>query len=347
MVNSKLLKIRSFVLERWSIFFLLLLLIFFSITARGFLSIQNLQDILIASISVLILGIGVTFVIISGGIDLSVGYSMSLSAVIIAWFIRALTQNNTHPALSILTGLVVSFFVIMIVGLTNGYLIAYLQVPPFIATLGMLGITHGVALIVSRGFPIANLPQIISSLGNRYLFYFIPGKWFSFFILPENIPIEESRNVVRIIPLVVIVVAIIAIVMIIILSKTPFGKHTYAIGCSLEVAKQAGIKTKVHLLKVYSISALFTLFAGLIYVFRFGSGNVEAGSAHLLNSIAAVVIGGASLYGGTGSIKGTIIGALIIGTLTVGLVMLGVKPFYQYIVIGGVIIIGVLIDRFK
>lgn len=340
-------KLKEFILRRWSLFFLLLLLISFSITAQGFFSSENMQDIILASASVLILGIGVTFVIISGGIDLSVGYTMGLSAVTMAYIIRELTKINTHPIISVLIAFIVALFMGLIVGLINGYLVAYLRVPSFIATLGMFGIAHGVALLISGGFPIASLPDIISSLGNRYIFYYKPREWLSFFKLPENIEASELREVVRIMPLVVIFITIITIFMIIILSKTKFGKHTYAIGCSEAVARRAGIKTKVHILKIYCISALFAVLAGALYVFRYGSGNTEAGAAHMLNSIAAVVIGGASLFGGTGDIQGTTIGALIIGTLTIGLVMLSVRPFYQFIVIGAVIIIGVLIDQFS
>jgi len=135
------------------------------------------------------------------------------------------------------------------------------------------------------------------------------------------------------------------IFMIIVLSKTRFGKHAYAIGCNSSVALRSGIKVKRQLLKIYCISSLFAALGGIYYIFRYGSGNAEAGAAHMLNSIAAVVIGGASLYGGTGNISGTLIGALIIGTLQTGLVILGVQPFYQYIAIGAVIVLGVLFDQ--
>ncbi len=211
----------------------------------------------------------------------------------------------------------------------------------------MYGIAHGAALIWSGGFPVANLPDTVISIGNRYLFYYLPKNWFSFFKMPLDVPQHHLKEVFRLIPLIAVIVILIAIFMAIILSKTQFGKHTYAIGNSMIVAKRAGIMVKTHLLKIYCLSSLFAALGGVSYVFRYGSGNAEAGAAHMLNSIAAVVIGGASLYGGTGDIQGTIIGALIIGTLQVGLVMLGVQPFYQYIAIGLIIIFGVVFDQFS
>ena len=335
----------KFLLKRWSILFLLLLLCFFSITGSGFFSLENYQDIFLASISVLLLGIGMTFVIISGGIDLSVGFTMGLSAVVMASITRDLTMLDVSSSFSIPLAILAALLIGIFIGLVNGYLVAFLNVPPFIATLGMYGIAHGAALIWSGGFPVGNLPDIVASLGNRYMIYYLPQEWISFFSMPDNVATSELRNVVRAIPLSALVVIVVMIFMIIILSKTRFGKHTYAIGCSQSVARRAGINVKSHLLKLYCISSLFAALGGIYYAFRYGSGNAEAGAAHMLNSIAAVVIGGASLYGGTGNIIGTLIGALIIGTLQVGMVIMGVQPFYQYIAIGAVIVIGVVFDQ--
>ena len=323
----------------------MLLVCYFSVMGRGFLSLENFQDIFLASTSVILLGIGMTFVIITGGIDLSVGFTMGFTAVVMASIVQKLTLLQVPPVVSILLALLAALLVGLAVGAVNGYLVAFLKVPPFIATLGMYGIAHGAALIWSGGFPVANLPDIIASLGNRYLFYYLPKKWLTFFAMPENVPHTELRNVVRIIPISGLLVVVIMIFMIIILAKTQFGKHTYAIGCSQSVARRSGINVKKHLLKIYCISSVFAALGGIVYTFRYGSGNAEAGAAHMLNSIAAVVIGGASLYGGTGNILGTLIGALIIGTLQIGLVIMGVQPFYQYIAIGAVIILGVVFDQ--
>jgi len=339
------LEINNILLRRWPIFFLLLLLCFFSITGTGFFSLENFQDIFLASTSVLLLGIGMTFVIISGGIDLSVGFTMGFSAVVMASITRDLTLQNVSPFISILLAILAALIIGIFIGLVNGYLVAFLKVPPFIATLGMYGIAHGAALIWSGGFPVGNLPDILASLGNRYLIYYLPQEWISFLSMPDNVPHSELRNVVRAIPLSALFVIGIMIFMMIVLSKTRFGKHTYAVGCSQSVARRSGINVKHHLLKIYCISSLFAALGGVYYTFRYGSGNAEAGAAHMLNSIAAVVIGGASLYGGTGNIMGTLIGALIIGTLQIGLVMLGVQPFYQYIAIGVVIVVGVVFDQ--
>ncbi len=338
-------KINNFFLRRWSVFFLFLLIGFFSITGQGFFSLENFQDIFIASTSVLLLGIGMTFVIISGGIDLSVGFTMGFSAVVMASITRDLTHLNFSPLISISLAILAALSIGIFVGLVNGYLVAFLKVPPFIATLGMYGIAHGAALIWSGGFPVGNLPDILASIGNRYILYYLPQEWISFFSMPDNVAHPELRNVIRAIPLLSLIVIGIMIFMSIVLSRTRFGKHTYAIGCSQSVAKRSGIKVKHHLLKIYCISSLFAALGGIYYTFRYGSGNAEAGAAHMLNAIAAVVIGGASLYGGTGNIVGTLIGALIIGTLQIGLVILGVQPFYQYIAIGAVIVIGVVFDQ--
>jgi ribose/xylose/arabinose/galactoside ABC-type transport system permease subunit len=338
-------EISNILLKRWFVFFLLLLLCFFSITGTGFFSLENFQDIFLASTSVLLLGIGMTFVIISGGIDLSVGFTMGFSAVVMASITRDLTLQNVSPGVSISVAIFAALLIGIIIGAVNGYLVAFLKVPPFIATLGMYGIAHGAALTWSGGFPVGNLPDILASIGNRYLIYYLPQKWLSFLDMPGNVPHSELRHVVRAIPLAALVVIVIMLFMIIVLSKTRFGKHTYAIGCSQSVARRSGINVKLHLLKIYCISSVFAALGGIYYTFRYGSGNAEAGAAHMLNSIAAVVIGGASLYGGTGNIIGTLIGALIIGTLQIGLVILGVQPFYQYIAIGAVIVIGVVFDQ--
>ena len=336
---------KEFLLRRWSFLFLFLLIFFFSLTGRGFFSLDNFQDIVLASTTVILLGIGMTFVIISGGIDLSVGFTMGLSAVVMASFVKQFTAVNISPLVSILLAILLALFIGIIIGSVNGYLVAYLRVPPFIATLGMYGIAHGVALIWSGGFPVASLPDIVASLGNRYFIYLLPGEWLTILHMPENVPYSDLRNVIRLIPLLALVVIAVTIYMSIVLSRTRFGKHTYAIGSSHIVARQSGINVRGQLLKIYCISSMFAALGGIFYTFKYGSGNAEAGAAYMLNSIAAVVIGGASLYGGTGDIVGTFIGALIIGTLQVGMVILGVQPFYQYIAIGAVIIVGVLIDQ--
>lgn len=338
-------RLKTFFLKRWSLAFFLILLIFFSIVGKGFFSIENFQDIFLASTSVMLLGIGVTFVIITGGIDLSVGFTMGLTSVVMASIVRDLSIAGYQPAFCILLALVPTFLVGLATGLVNGYIVAHLKVPPFIATLGMFGIAHGAALIWSGGFPVANLPDAVISLGNRYLFYYLPGEWLTFFRMPPGVPHTDLKNVVRLIPVVAVVVILIAVFMIVVLSRTQFGKHTYAVGNSMVVSRRAGIRVKSHLLQIYCLSALFAALGGISYVFRYGSGNAEAGAAHMLNSIAAVVIGGASLYGGTGDIQGTVIGALIIGTLQIGLVIMGVQPFYQYIAIGSIIIFGVILDQ--
>jgi ribose transport system permease protein len=330
----------------WAWIFLALLIIFFSFTGQGFLSLTNFQNIL-ANMSILaILAFGQTFVIIAAGIDLSTGYIMGMVSVVSALAMTSMPPDSPLWVI-VIVGAVVGIFAALIAGLVNGLLIAKLNVPPFIATLGMFGIARGVGFLLSGGMPVPIQVPGIGRLGNGYLFYYHPDAGWSFLDIPVGLERAQMRDLQGILPFVVIAVIILIVAAHLLLSRTKFGLYTYAIGGNKEASLRAGIPVIRQLTSIYLISALFAAFAGLVYNLRFTNGAANAGEALLLDSIAAVVIGGASLFGGAGTVVGTLIGALIIAVLSNGLVILAVNPFWQFIAVGVVIILAVLIDQAK
>jgi ribose transport system permease protein len=217
-----------------------------------------------------------------------------------------------------LCGIGAGVAVTVIPGLVNGGLIAHLKVPPFIGTLGMYGVARGAAYLFAGGMTIS-----------------ITNDWYS--------AIGNSR--VLGVPILVILTAIACIVMHYMLSQTRFGQHTYAMGASEAAARRAGINVKRLTLKIYLLSAVMAGVGGVLYTGRFSAGAAQAGEPLLLDSIAAVVIGGASLFGGSGTIWGTVAGALVIAVIQYGLVFIDVEPFWQFVAVGTVIIISVLVDQ--
>jgi ribose transport system permease protein len=278
----------------------------------------NLQSIAIFAVAPLLLATGQTFVIISGGIDLSVGFIMGLAAVVAAHVINWAGASMPLP-LAVLLGALAAVLVAAIPGLVNGLLVSRLRVPPFIGTLGMFGVARGVAFLLAGGtvVPISN-NSFFSALGN--------GRFFN-------------------VPYIVIVTAVFVLLMHYILSQTRFGQHNYAIGANPQAARRAGIDIKGHLTRLYILSAVCAGLAGVLYSARFNAGAAQAGEPLLLDCVAAVVIGGASLFGGSGTIFGTVAGAFVIAVIQYGLVFVNVEPFWQFISVGVVIIISVLIDQ--
>lgn len=336
------------ILQRnWSFLFLIILLFILSIFGTGFFSLQTFQNILLASCTIMLIGMGETFVMITGGIDLSVAFVTGFATVIAATLMKAMNIAGINPIVIVLSGLAVGVLVCVIPGLVNGYLIAKLNVPPFIATLGMYGIARGVSLIISKGWPIGGQPDLLGVLGNGYLIYYLPNVGINFWQMSFDIPHSQFRDVIPILPYPVILLFILLVSLHFVLSKTEFGLYTYAIGGSKEAAIRAGIKVTKHLIKVYILSAVMAGTAGMVYTMKYASGHANAGEQKLLDSIAGIVIGGVSLMGGKGTIiPGTLIGALIIASLQTGLVSLAVSPFYQFIAVGCIIIIAVIVDQF-
>jgi ribose transport system permease protein len=288
---------------------LFIVILIFWLLSPYFFSTSNLVNILLQSSINAIIAVGMTYVIITAGIDLSVGSIMAFSAVILA----SAMQSGIGVPIAILISLIVG----TLCGLSNGLLISYGMLPPFIATLGMMSIARGAALLVTQGKPISG---------------FSPE--FRFLATGEILSI----------PFPVILMIIIYIAAHIILKKTLLGRYTYAIGGNEEASHLSGINTKIIKTTVYGISGLLSGFAGVILTARLNSAQPIAGIMYELDAIAAVVIGGTSLLGGEGKISGTLIGALIMGVLRNGLNLLGVSSFVQQIVIGVVIIIAVLVD---
>jgi ribose/xylose/arabinose/galactoside ABC-type transport system permease subunit len=336
-----------FVGRNWALIFLIFMLILFSFLGENFFSLRNFNNIILGVSSLLLLASGETFVIISKGIDLSIGFVMGFVCVSSAIIMRDLSAAGYSPIISIMTGSIIGLLLGLIPGIINGFLVAKLKVPPFIATLGMWGIANGLAWRLCEGFPIAFLPLQVRDIGNAYLAYFSPKEGFSFFIKPELTERKDILSLLKIIPIPILWITFILVIFAFILSRTKFGQHTYAIGGKVDAAIRAGINVPLHLIKIYVISSFFAATAGVLLVFKLNMGvHTQYTSSYELFAIAAVVIGGASLTGGKGTIWGTVIGVLLIETLNNGLMMMGLPIFYRYIATGCILIIAVLIDQF-
>ena len=338
----------------WAWVFLALLIIFFffsvSLTSDGrvnFLTLRNSQNILVAITPVLLMGLGQTFVIISAGIDLSVGWVMGLASVVSALVIRSLVDDvGMAQELAIAIGFAAGVSSALIPGFINGVIIAKLHVPSFIVTLGMSFIARGAAFLLSGGNVVGGQPQGVRNFGNEALLYYVSGEGGGLYFLKRpDVTGEQLRHLDRIFTWPVVVTAIAVTIAIFILRRTQFGRHTYAIGGNREAAVRAGVPVDRHTILIYMLASFTAGIAGVLHTARFSGGSSIAGDPLLLSSIAAVVIGGVSLFGGAGHITGTIIGALIIAVLTTGLVMLNVQPFWQFVVVGIVVILAVLIDQ--
>ena len=293
-------------------FVLLVLVVFMLIKAPNFGTVSNLFNVA-RSISIsAILAAGMTFVIITTGIDLSVGSTIAVSGCIAV----LAAQQGLNPLLAILLGMVIG----ALIGLINGFLIAYCNLAAFIVTLGTMTFMRGLAYTITGGLPIVDNGLNFRALGNGYLFH---------------------------VPIPFIVMIIVYVVMWIVLDKTKYGSHVYAVGGNAEAARLAGINVKGVLLSVYVIAGLCAGLAGCIFAARVVSAQPTAGDGYEMDAIAAAVLGGTSLMGGKGKIPGTLIGAIIFGVLTNGLVLMNVPFFTQQLVKGIVIIIAVLIDGLK
>lgn len=291
---------------------LVLLVIIMAIIAPNFLSMNNLMNIA-RSISInAIIAAGMTFVIITAGIDLSVGSIIAVSGVsaVVACIAGA-------PAI---IGILVGFIAGAIAGWINGALSAYLSLAPFIVTLGMMTFLRGLGYTMTGGQPIVDNKLAFRDLGNG----FIVG-----------------------IPVPVIVMIIVYIICWFVLERTRYGRHVYAVGGNPEAARLAGINVKRVLTSVYVIAGALSGLAGVIFAARVVSAQPTAGTGYELDAIAAVVLGGTSLAGGKGKIIGTLIGAIILGVLSTGMILMNVQFFTQLLIKGVVIILAVAIDSLK
>ncbi|NDJ62781.1 MAG: ABC transporter permease [Chloroflexi bacterium] len=334
----------------WSWLFLIGLIAFFSFAGEGFFSIRNFGNILVSGTLIILMALGQTFVIITGGIDLSIGWTVGLSSVVTARVMRDLSDGGVEVIPAILIGVVFGLLVALIPGIVNGILIARIRIPPFIATLGMFGIVRGAAFLLTDGQNVignidSSVRDVLRLVGNGSLLYNIPDFGIAWLSQPPDLTREQLRALQRLAPYPVLIVAVIIVIMAFVLARTQFGRHTYAIGGNAEAARRAGINVSRHLITIYIISALMAGIAGVLHVFRFTAGAPQAGESALLDSVAAVVIGGTSLFGGEGRISGSVVGALIIAVLGTGLVILNIDALWQFVIVGCIIIVAVLVNQ--
>ncbi len=281
-----------------------------SLTTDNFLSSDNLVNIA-RQISInAIIAVGMTCVILSGGIDLSVGSVMALTGTLTA----GLMVSGTPPGLAILIGIAAG----IAFGVANGFFVAYAVMPPIIVTLATMGIARGLALIYTGGYPVGGLPG-----------------WFDFFGRGSFLGIQAP----------ILIMLLVFAVAYVLLEHTPIGRYIYSIGGNEEATRLTGVRVTRYKLVVYAISGFTASIAGLVLTSRLMSGQPNAGVSFELDAIAAVVMGGTSINGGRGSIIGTLIGAVMLGVLNNGLNMMGVSPYLQNIIKGIIILLAIYISR--
>ncbi len=297
---------------------LIALFVVFSLASPNFLRFDNIVGILLATAVNGVLALGVTFVIITGGIDLSIGTVMTFAAVMTGVFI---TFWQLPVAVGVLGGMVAG----ALCGVINGLLIAKLKIPPFIATLGMLNVAKGLALVTSGLKPIyfSDTPSFNNIAMGSALGSVIPG-----FDIPNAVLILFGA----------------AIIASLVLTKTILGRYTFALGSNEEATRLSGVNVDGWKIAVYTLCGLFSGLAGVLIASRINSAQPSLGQGYELDAIAAAVIGGTSLSGGEGTILGTIIGAFIISTLTNGLRIMSVPQEWQTVVTGGIVILAVYLD---
>ncbi len=333
----------SFLGGRWVLIFLALETVFFCFRSEGFASLNSVQLLLFYGVQVFLLATAELFVIVTGGIDLSVGYVLGFASIVSIKLIERLTAAGLDPALALLAGSAATLAIGIVPGLINGALVAYLSVPPFIATFSMLGVCHGVSELIINGVYAMGLPKLASDIGTGHFLYLAPGLPPSLFQRPE---VERGVSVLEIVPNIVVATAVVVGIFAFVLARTRFGRHVYAIGGNMDAAVRAGIPVRRRIVGVYATSSFLASLAGIVYAFMYVSGKADAGASLLLDAIAAVVIGGASMFGGSGTVGRTMVGALIIAVLDLGLRMAGVPTFDKYILVGVILILAVMMERY-
>lgn len=292
---------------------LLVLGTIFSLLTDTFLTIPNILNVLLQISIIAILGFGVTIIIISAGIDLSLGSVMALVGMGTA---AILTSSNPSIFFAILGGLLIGG----IVGFINGITVAYIHLPAFIATLAMMSIARGVALVVTNAIPIYNLPESFLFLGSGFLWG---------------------------IPTPIYVMIGLYFILDFILRKTKFGRYIYAIGGNEEATRLSGINIKRYKLLVFVVGGICTGVAGILFTARLGSGQPTAGVGYELDAITAAILGGTNLFGGSGNLIGTLIGAFVMGVINNGQALLNISSYVQNIVRGIIVILAVGISTYQ
>lgn len=293
---------------------LLALVIILSLLSPRFLTFTNLTNVLRQTSLNAIIAVGMTFVILTGGIDLSVGSILALSS--------AITAGLLVEGYSVIAAMLVGLIVGGLIGTFNGIVITKGKIPPFITTLAVMTLARGATLVYTGGQPITGLGAAFRKIGTGH------------------IPFTS-------VPVPVIIMLGIFLIAYYTLSQTRFGRYVYALGGNEEATRLSGINTNKIKIMVYSISGTLAALSGIILTSRLNSAQPTAGEGYELDAIAAVVLGGSSLSGGKGGVGGTLVGALIIGILNNGLNLLNVSPFYQLMAKGAVILLAVLLDKNK
>ena len=304
----------------WILLILIGMIVVFSVMEpSSFATVNNLRNIATNAAILLVVAVGMTFVIITAGIDLSVGSVLVFSGVVSAKAMNGMDGNGWDV---ILVGVVVAVACGLGWGVLNGLLITKARVPPLIVTLGTLGMALGLALIITDGVDIREVPpKLVTSIGVGRVFDQIP--W-----------------------LVVIAIAVVLIFGVM-LHMTRFGRHTYAIGSNDEAARRAGINVDRHLIAIYAISGLLSGLAGFMSLARFATTTIGGHATDNLQAIAAVVLGGTSLFGGVGTVLGTVVGVFIPAVLQNGFVITGVETFWRDVAVGAVLIAAVYLDQLR
>jgi ribose transport system permease protein len=288
---------------------------FFAVASPVFLNYGNITNILFSTVVIGTLALGTTFVIITGGIDLSIGTGMALCAVMSGVFIVDL-------GIPLVLGVLAAILFGGLIGLVNGFNVAVLRLPPFIATLAMMLVAQGLALVVSNSTPI----------------YFTDHPAYTDLSIGTLVPGSRFPNAV-------IILAVAAVLAGVLLNRTVLGRYTYSIGSNEDATALSGIDVRRWKIIIYTLAGLFTGLAGVMISARLGSAQPATGMGYELQAIAAVVIGGTSLSGGKGSIVGTVIGALIISVLNNGLQILSIPQEWQNVILGCVILVAVYADQ--
>lgn len=306
-------KIGSLIKRYGIIIVLVFLMVFFSINTKSFFTVANLFNI-VRQVSMLgIVAVGMTFVMITGGIDLSVGSLLSIVCVTGAW---SMVKGGMNPVVAILVCLIVS----TLLGLINGLIVTKVNIPPLIATLGTMTIIRGISYIITGGLPIYGFDESFSIIGQGYLWIF---------------------------PIPVIIMAVIFVIGFFILNKSYFGRYFYALGGNEEATRLSGVNVQRIKLLVYALSGLFAGIAGVILLSRVNSGQPVAGNGFELDVVTAVVLGGVSISGGEGKLSGVLTGVLIMGVLSNGLIIMNIGEYYQLVIKGLVLLSAVGFDRMQ
>lgn len=307
---------------------LVMLVVVFAFGNPAFLTVGNGMTVLLQTAVIGLLGIGMTMVIITGGIDLSVGSVLALAGTVTGMLVKAGVPVLPAMALGVVVG--------GICGLINGFVITKMKITPFVATLGMMLIARGAALQLTGAAPISQLGEAFGILGNGSLFRVIG---------------EGANGLPRVIfpgiPFPALLLLVIALAAAYMLHRRPLGRHIYATGSNEEASRLSGVKVDRTKILAYAMSGALAGLSGIVLMSRLVTAQPNEGLMYELDAIAAAVIGGASLMGGVGTISGTMIGAFIIGVLRNGLNMTGVSAFIQQIIIGFVVILAVYIDQIR